>query len=123
MFGKGSGKMFPKINGLSFCVFHLYAVLLCASMLPRIPAVRSICHYDINVDPRGTNVDYDVMGARACDGGMFGSEHSERVTRVPRDPGIEPELNVSSCRGIRVRNNSSIITRLCSAALAGPSFL
>ena len=121
--GKGGGEMLPKLYGLCFGGFHFIAVRLCTPVLRRVPAVRCISHHHVDLDPRGANVDHYIVWACACDGGMLRRERCQKVSRVPRDPGIEPKFDVSSCQEVGIRDNSAVVTCLCSASLAGPSFL
>ena len=62
--------MLPKLYGLCFGVFHVNAVRLCTPVLLRVPAVRCMSHYHVDLDPRGADVDHNIMWACACDGGM-----------------------------------------------------
>ena len=93
-FGKGTGEMLPEIDGLRLCVLYFCAILFGLLVLLGIPTVGCVSHYHVDLQPRGADVDNDVVWSRACYCGMLGCEHCQWIIGVPRDPSVEPKFDV-----------------------------
>ena len=111
-FGKGTGEVFPKLYGLRFCIFHFYAFWLCIFVLLGVPTVWCVSHDHVDLDPRGADINNNVMWSCAGDGGMLGCEHCQWVVWIPWDADIELKFDVPCRKGVGVRNNSAVVTCL-----------
>ena len=93
-----------------------------------IPAAGCVSNYHVDLYPRGTDIDYDVMWSCACDGGVLCCEHCQWVVGVPKNAGIEPEFDIPCRKGVGVGDDSAIVSSLsrprpcpCSAPTSGAS--
>ena len=48
-FGKDTCKVLPQLNGLRVCVFHFYAIWLCAFVFLGIPTVGCVSNHHVDL--------------------------------------------------------------------------